>query len=140
MYSVTSLNQFLKGIVVLHLLVFLICVGLLFHSRGLFAYLVFTIREIQILRRGRARARFSQYYAVRAREPTLFWGGNVIAIVIVVRVLARMSCIIQRSGEGFNSFNENKLSKLCGEQKYNEAFRVSIFREQARKINIKCQL
>ena len=35
MYSVTSFNQFLKHIVVLHLLVFLICIGLLFHSRGL---------------------------------------------------------------------------------------------------------
>ena len=46
MYSVTRFNQFLKHIVVLHLLVFLICVGLLFHSRGLFAYLVFTIREL----------------------------------------------------------------------------------------------
>ena len=35
MYSVTRFNQFLKHIVVLHLLVFLICIGLLFHSRGL---------------------------------------------------------------------------------------------------------
>ena len=34
MYSVTRFNQFLKHIVVLHLLVFLICIGLLFHSRG----------------------------------------------------------------------------------------------------------
>ena len=34
-YSVTGLNQFLKCIVVLHLLVFLICIGLLFNSRGL---------------------------------------------------------------------------------------------------------
>ena len=35
MYSVTRFNQFLKYVVVLHLLVFLICIGLLFHSRGL---------------------------------------------------------------------------------------------------------
>ena len=46
MYSVTRFNHFLKHIEVLHLLVFLICVGLLFHSRGSFAYLVFTIREL----------------------------------------------------------------------------------------------
>ena len=46
MYSVTRFNQFLKHIVVLHLLVFLICVGLLFHSQGLCAYLVFIIREL----------------------------------------------------------------------------------------------
>ena len=46
MYSVTRLNNFLKYVVVLHLLVFFICVGLLFHSRGIFAYLVFIIREI----------------------------------------------------------------------------------------------
>ena len=38
MYSVTRFNQFLKHIVVLHLLVFLICIGLLFHSRGLFVF------------------------------------------------------------------------------------------------------
>ena len=36
MYSVTKFNQFLKCVVVLHLLVCLICIGLLFHSRGLF--------------------------------------------------------------------------------------------------------
>ena len=35
MYSVSRFNQFLKYVVVLHLLVFLICIGLLFHSRGL---------------------------------------------------------------------------------------------------------
>ena len=49
MYSVTRFNQFLKflkHIVILHLLVFLICVGLLFYSRGLFAHLVLTIREL----------------------------------------------------------------------------------------------
>ena len=37
MYSVTRFNQFLKYVVVLHLIVFLICIGLLLHSRGLFA-------------------------------------------------------------------------------------------------------
>ena len=35
MYSFTRFNQFLKYVVVLHLLVFLIFIGLLFHSRGL---------------------------------------------------------------------------------------------------------
>ena len=34
MYSVTRLNQFLKYVAVLHLIVFLICIGLLFYSRG----------------------------------------------------------------------------------------------------------
>ena len=38
MYSVTRFNHFLKYVVVLHLLVFLICIGLLFHSRGLFVF------------------------------------------------------------------------------------------------------
>ena len=55
---------------------------------------------------------------------------NVIAIVILLRVLARMSCIIERSSvESFTSFNGNKRSNFCGEKKYDEAFRVSIFRE-----------
>ena len=35
MYSVTKFNQFLKYAVVLHILVFLIYIGLLFHSQGL---------------------------------------------------------------------------------------------------------
>ena len=34
-FSDYRFNQFLKYVVVLHLLVFLICIGLLFHSRGL---------------------------------------------------------------------------------------------------------
>ena len=39
MYSVTKFNQFLTYVVVLHLLVFLICIGLLFfYSRGFFAF------------------------------------------------------------------------------------------------------
>ena len=82
MYSVTRFNQFLKHIVVLHLLVFLICVGLLFNSRGLFAYLVFTIRELQILRRGQERdfpntmqfARANQrYFGGKMGQPSSFY-------------------------------------------------------------------
>ena len=38
MYSVTRLNQFLKYVAVLHLLVFLMCIGLLFIAEGLFAF------------------------------------------------------------------------------------------------------
>ena len=47
----------------------------------------------------------------------------MIAIVILLRVLARMSCIIERSSvEGFTSFNGNKRSNFCGEKEvYNEA-------------------
>ena len=35
--------------------------------------------------------RFSQYYVVRARKPASFWRENVVAVVILLRVLARMS-------------------------------------------------
>ena len=35
--------------------------------------------------------RFSQYLVVLLREPASFWRENVIAVVILLRVLARMS-------------------------------------------------
>ena len=35
--------------------------------------------------------RFSLYYVVLAREPASFWRENVVAVVILLRVLARMS-------------------------------------------------
>ena len=35
--------------------------------------------------------RFSQYLVVLAREPASFWRENVVAVVILRRVLARMS-------------------------------------------------
>ena len=37
------------------------------------------------------RTRFSQYAAAHAREPTSFWWENVKAIVILQRILAKMS-------------------------------------------------
>ena len=55
---------------------------------------------------------------------------NWIVIVILLRVLARMSFSIERSsGEGFTTFNGNKFSNFCGEKKYNEAFRGVYFPE-----------
>ena len=35
--------------------------------------------------------RFSQYQVVHAREPASFWRENVVAVVILLQVLARMS-------------------------------------------------
>ena len=35
--------------------------------------------------------RFSQYLVVLAREPASFWRENVVTVVILLRVLARMS-------------------------------------------------
>ena len=34
--------------------------------------------------------RFSQYYVVSARQPASFWQENVIVIVILLRILARI--------------------------------------------------
>ena len=46
---------------------------------------------------------------------------NWIVIVILLRVLTRMSFIIERSsGEGFTPFNGNNRPNFCGEKKYNE--------------------
>ena len=36
-------------------------------------------------------ARLSQYCVLLTREPASFWQENVIAVVILLRVLARMS-------------------------------------------------
>ena len=38
-----------------------------------------------------ARTRFPQYKIVSAREPATFWRKNVIAVVILLLVSARMS-------------------------------------------------
>ena len=48
--------------------------------------------------------------------------------------------IIQRSGEGFTSFNGNKRPRFSGEKKSTIKLSVmSIFKEQARKYKIKCR-
>ena len=47
-----------------------------------------------------------------------------------------MNFIIQRSGEGFTSFNGNKRANFGGEKKYNEAYNLT---EWARKLKIKCR-
>ena len=48
--------------------------------------------------------------------------------------------MIQRSGEGFTSFNGNKRANFGGEKKYNEAFWGVYFKEQARKLKIQYRL
>ena len=58
------------------------------------------------------------------------WQENVIAVVILLRILARSgsggslhvkSFIILRSGEGLTSFNINNRVNFSGKQKQNEA-------------------
>ena len=71
---------------------------------------------------------------MRAREPASFWPENVIAAVIVLRVLARMSpgsggsklsnaisFTILGSGEGLPSFDKNNGANFSGGKTYNEA-------------------
>ena len=81
---------------------------------------------------------------VRAREPAPFWRENVVAVVILLRVLARMSSgennlsnvrssIIFLSGEGSISFNKDNSVTFSGEKRYSEAFRGVYFLENNRK-------
>ena len=69
---------------------------------------------------------------VRAGEPASFWRENVIAAVIVLRVLARMSpgssgnklsnaisVTILGSGESLTSFDKNNSANFSGGKKYN---------------------
>ena len=67
---------------------------IIFHSRGLFAYVVFIIRKLQIRRQGRDFPKANQ--CARANQRHF---GNVIAIVIVLRVLARMPFMINSDRE-----------------------------------------
>ena len=65
-----------------------------------------------------ASTRFSQYEVVLAPEPASLWWENVVAVVTLLRVLARMSkwgkqvikcrslIIILLSGEGVTSFTK----------------------------------
>ena len=48
-------------------------------------------RELYIIRRGRLRERDSPNTKWRTREPTSFWRENVVVIVNLLRVLARIS-------------------------------------------------
>ena len=48
------------------------------------------------------------------------------------------NAIYERSEEGFTSFNENKLSNLCGKKSTMKLSGGCIFREQARKLKLKC--
>ena len=62
---------------------------------------------------------------MRAREPASFWSKKVIVVVILLRVLARMSC--QRTqvikcyrsnyfaAESLTSFNKENIANLFGE-------------------------
>ena len=78
------------------------------------------IRDLQIPKRGRLRVRdFLNNTEVLAREPASFWGENVLAVVIFLRVLTKLSqwrmlevlsiilCDGEKIGEGSTSFNNN---------------------------------
>ena len=56
----------------------------------MFVTLYRTSRALDSETRTTTSMRFSQYL-VLLHEPTPFWGENVLAIVILLRVLARMS-------------------------------------------------
>ena len=49
------------------------------------------------------------------------------------------NAIYERPGEGFISFNGNKLSNCIGEKSTMTISGVCIFREQARKLKLKCR-
>ena len=68
---------------------------------------------------------FSLLSSARACDSTLFWREDVIAVVILLRVLAKMlsdirrleSFVILRSREGLTSFNKNNHVNFSGEKK-----------------------
>ena len=73
-----------------------------------------------------------------AREPASFWRENVVAVVILKGVLARMSkwrkqvikCYkfsILQSGEVLTSFNNDNIANFSGEKWYKEEFRGVYF-------------
>lgn len=57
----------------------------------------------------RKRARFSQYQVVRARGPALFGRENPIAVVILLRELARINDVVVRT---FLIFREGEVLAL----------------------------
>ena len=67
-----------------------------------------------------------------AREPASIWRENVVAVVVLLRVFARMSWwrkqdiksfIILPSGERVTSFTKDDYANFSGEKWQNEAFR-----------------
>ena len=76
---------------------------------------------------------FSLLSSARACDSTLFWREDAIAVVILLRVLAKMlsdirrleSFVILRSREGLTSFNKNNHVNFSGEKKKNTG--VSMF-------------
>ena len=69
-----------------------------------------------------------------ARKPASFGREFVVAVVILLRVLAREGKLsnvrnfsILQSGEVFSSFNNDNSANFSGEKKYNEEFRGVYF-------------
>ena len=74
------------------------------------------------------------------RELASFWRENVIVVVILIRVFARLwvwlrrqvikkvrGLVILRPGEGLTSFNKDNSANFSGEKKCNEGFRGVYF-------------
>ena len=87
------------------------------------------IRELKILRRVRDFVSI-----VFARKPASFGQEFVVAVVILLRVLAREGKLsnvrnfsILQSGEVFSSFKNDNSANFSGEKKYNEEFRGVYF-------------
>ena len=104
-------------------------------------------RALDAKTRTTTSTRFSQYSPVLTREPASFWRENEIAVVTLLRVLARMlkwrkqvinvrSLIILRSGEGLTSFNKDNSANVSWKKKYDAAFRKVYFFKSTRK-NVK---
>ena len=83
-----------------------------------------------------------------AREPVSFWRENVVAVVTLLRVLARMlyggnklstvrTFSILQSGEGSTSFNNDNSAKFLVEKNSVKNSGVSIICEYAKKLSIK---
>ena len=79
---------------------------------------------------------------MRSREPASFWRENVIAVVILLRVLARMSVVVETrsfivflSGESLTSFSINNRTNFLVKKKVNEAFRGVFLRTRAKTLS-----
>ena len=69
------------------------------------------------------------------RPSAMIFSGNV---VVAGNKLSNVtSFTFKRSGAGLTSSNEDNSANFSGEKKYNEAFRVSIFGQSAKKLEIK---
>ena len=88
---------------------------------------------------------------VHLREPTSFWRENVVAVVSLLRSFSENVVVAKTSYQmlGILSFSdrERALKPPSTEisaltlvvKKYNKVFRGVCFREQARKLKIKCR-